>query len=562
MSAFTDDSAAARAQRGDDAAVRAAVLTVAALSAVELEAQETRDQPTFAIFTILLRLLQYLKTVFPDDARVQAASLDVAEDEDAPGHVLIDSELFFDEYIRLPRFKAISEDLSAGQVYLENVIGRGYSCVRQATVVATDGLDLGDLPSDEEFRELVLFLAFDDQSDLVPALSWAFNSDVHFGVRSDGTSPALSHMSVIESLRDKLLAQGNDTSQNDTRVGRLKQRLAHELALMMAVFQAGQAIYETVDQAASCDREESILAEGINQALIPVTRVIAAEHLSYIRNRMARRASQQDAAVDNYAEACRLAHFAFNVGGQARYAKYIAQNLLEIATATRDSSCRLLAEMIWIDSYTVPYVLGLAGDGNTPFTDLGWTSAVYAPPDIAIDYSTIPPYSVEPDFVYSGSVAERLRQTYPSFPPDLWTASVLLAQHLKDVGGPHQLEPDQQLALFVPADNANERFPMREQHPVAWLYFLSDMLLREHRSLRNPHAGLYFAPNADHWYRRWLGAQLQGIFRNPPSKGSSAPRMRKFPHVAKYLLEPISMAEQATSGRPTIWSTVAAKWEV
>jgi hypothetical protein len=561
--AFTDDSAAAREQRGNDAAVRAAVLTVAALSAIEPAAQETRDQPTVVICRILRRLLGYVKTVFPDDEKVQAASLDFKRDEDAPGYALIDSELFFDEYIRLPFFKPLPEDVSPGLVYLDNIIVRGYSCVRQATVGATDALGLGDLPSDEEFRELVLFFAPDDLSDLVPALSWAFNSDVHFGVESDGTFPAVSHLNVLESVPAKLVSRANEPSQNGTRVGRLKQRLAHELALMVSVLQTGQALFENVDQVASYDREESILAEGINQALIPVTRVIAAEHLSYIRNRMARRASRQDAALSNYTEACRLAHFAFNVGGRARYAKYIAQNLLEIATATRDGSRRILAEMIWIDAYAVPYVLGLTSYGNTPFTDLGWTSAVYAPPDIAIDYSTIPPYSVQPNFVYSGSIAERLRQIFPSFPPDLWTAAVLLAQHLKDLGGPYQvLEPDKQLALFVPADDAKERFPMREQHPVAWLYLLSDMLLREHRSLRHPHAGLHFAPTADHWYRRWLGAELQGTFRRPPSEGTPASRTRRFPHVAKYLLEPIGTAQQETHARPTAWSTVAAKWAV
>ncbi|WP_201732199.1 hypothetical protein [Acidithrix sp. C25] len=562
MPTFIDEGAAnARRQSGDDAAIRGAILIVAALNAVDPEAEEIRDMPLVMIAKILLRLLEYVKTVFPDDESVQTASLDLKGDEDTPEFVLIDSEIFFDELIRLPSFNHLPDDAALDLEYLNYVISGGYSCIRQATVGATEDLELLDFPSDEEFQELMLLFAFDDLKVLVPAMSWAFSSELHFGVSSDGTFPAMTHMNVIELFRDKLGSDANQMSENDTRVKHLKLRLSHEFALMAAVCRAAWTVFLNVDETASYDREESILAEGINQALVPATRVIAAEHLSYIRNRMARRSLQQDATLANYAEACRLAHFAFNVSGRARYAKYIAQNLLEIGTITRDDSCRLLAEMIWVDAYAVPFVLGLTGDGNTPFTELGWLDPIYAPHDIAIDYSMIPPYSVKPDFVYSGSVAERLQIIAPSFTPDLWTAAVLLVQHLKDFGELHLFpDPDKKLALFVPTDDDRGRFPMREQHPVAWLYFLSDMLMREHQSQRKIHAGLHFALPAHYEYRRWLGGKLHMNFRNSPSQVSLPSAPRTFPNVAKYLLEPVGKDSLAIGNQSTIWSMVAAKW--
>jgi len=100
---------------------------------------------------------------------------------------------------------------------------------------------------------------------------------------------------------------------------------------------------------------------------------------------------------------------------------------------------------------------------------------------------------------------------------------------------------------------------MREQHPVAWLYFLSDMLLREHRSERNPHAGLHFAPTSDYGYRRWLETELYRIFRDQSSEVSHT---RKFPNVAKNLIEPVVESQQVSDVLPTIWSTVATKWGV
>lgn len=542
-------------------AVQAAILIVAALSAVEFGTQEARDEPTLLIFRILERLLRYVKTAFPDDEKVQSAALDVIEDKDALGELLVDSEIFFDSYIRLPAVAPLSKETSPILFYFESVITRGYNCVCQATVGATIGLELGDLPSKEEFKELMSFLASDGLENLVSALSWAFDSGVHFGISPDGTFPAVVHINVIESLRNKLVSGANDSSRTYTRLERLKQRLADEIALMADVTKEAKIANESIDEATSYDRPEAILAKGLNLALTPATRVIAAEQLCYMRNRIACRALRPDAAVSNFAEACRMAHFAFNVGGVARYTKYIAQNLLEIAAITQERPRRQLAEMIWVDAYAMPFVLGLTYSGNAPFSDLGWEKPVYASADLAIDYPSIPAYSLAPDFIYSGSIAEQLREIFPSFTPDLWSASVLLVQHFKDLSESYELpEPDRQLALYMPGDTAKERFPMREQHPIAWLYFLSDMLLQEHRTLRKPHAGLHGATAADYWYRRWLGAELRATFSNPSSDRFSPLRTPKFPHVAKYLLGPVGGGTPETRVPPTIWPRIAARW--
>lgn len=559
---FNEDNANTHQQRGDDVAVLAAILIVAALSSVELGAEDERDKPLVVIFRILERLVRYIKTVFPDHERVQDASLDIAEELNAPGNFLVDSEIFFDAYIRLSYLAPIPAEVSPILIYLQETINRGYSCVRQAAVGATEGLNLVDLPSDEEFYELMSCFAFDDLNDLSLALAWAFDSDVHFGVLDDGTFPALEHMKVIEQYRDKLASAASALPQNTNRVGLLKQRLAQEIDLMATVFQAARTVFFSIDKTSSLEGEESLLADGINGALTPPTRVVAAEHLSYIQNRIARRAVSPMQVVVNYTEACRLAHFAFNVGGGARYAKYMAQNLLEIAMATRESSRRILAEMIWVDAYATPYILGLTSVDDSPFIDIGWMSPVFTPTDIAIDYSVIPPYSLEPDFIYTGWISERVRGISSSFTSDLWTASLLLVQHLKDLGEFHELpDPNNNLALFMPADNPKERFPLREQHPVAWLYFLSEMLLREHESLRKPHAGLYGARPALFWYRRWLGSELLTAFRTSPSERFQSSRTPKFPQVAKYLLEPVANSSHAIGTSPAIWSMIAARWQ-
>ena len=287
---FDEDDANARQQRGDDAAALAAILIVAALSAVELGAEDERDKPLVVIYRILERLVRYLKTVFPDDERVQNASLDIAEELNAPGNFLVDSEIFFAAYIRLSYLAPIPAEMSPILIYLQETIIRGFSCVRQTAVGAIDGLNLLDLPSDGEFSELMSCFASDDLKELSLALAWAFDSDVHFGVLDDGTFPALEHIRVFETYRDNLKLAAGALPTNTDRVGLLKRRLAQEIDLMAAVFQAARTVFFSIDETSSLEGEESVLADGINLALTPPTRVIAAEHLSYIQNRIARRA--------------------------------------------------------------------------------------------------------------------------------------------------------------------------------------------------------------------------------------------------------------------------------
>ena len=425
--------------------------------------------------------------------------------------------------------------------------------------MVTDELTLADLPSVDEFDELVRFLAPSDRlPELVSALQWVLDSDTHFGATSDGDIPSRRHMAVIEASQDAMRSRVTDLPQ-ESRLDGLKRLLSNEFRLLSSVVRTSASIFANLDESRGFQAEEVALAEGVNVALLPKTRVLAAEHLSYIRNRRAGAATEREVAISHYAEACRMAHFAFNMDGTARYAKYVAQNLLELAALGDDPLRRRVAEVAWVDAYVMPYIGGLLTGGNAPFVELGWTSPVLAP---HAGYAHIPPYSAQPDYLYSGAGAGRLQSIFPSFTPDLWAAAVLLVQHFKDFDeAAYRLQPDSRLALFAPAEDQDARFPMRNQHPVAWLYCLAEVLLVEHAS-RHPHAGLHPACSVDLSYRRWFNNEVQAAFRGAPTESLRRSAPRRFPHAAKYLIPSGIGLEAGTGVQASMWPNIAASWAV
>src|SRR4051812_30129465 len=75
------DDRAARVSLGDDVAVRAAFLTVAALSVVDPDWDATRDKPTIVLYVVLSRVLELWKRMFPNDESVQSAELRLVNDD-------------------------------------------------------------------------------------------------------------------------------------------------------------------------------------------------------------------------------------------------------------------------------------------------------------------------------------------------------------------------------------------------------------------------------------------------------------------------------------------------
>ena len=559
-----DDAATthARDRGGDEAAVRAAILTVAALQVVDYLSDQAVSNPSYVAWRMLNQFLEFWKQHYPSNGDVQNASFTLKDDIDEDGSLFVDCDLFDEYYVRLPLMQPFTSDADSSTLltgYFSVCVPFFYRCWSQVCARVEVELTRDDLLSLEEFDQLVQFLAPPDRlSELVPALDWYFSSTVPFGVAASGEMPGIASLEVIKSWHDTLQTRGSSLP----RTGQLATRhnlLINELGLMATVARASLRIYLEVDKLPSLDAEESALAKVFNDALLSMPRVMAAEHLAYVRNRRARRAGDLASAFNHYSEACRLAHFAFNVSGTPRYAKYLAQNLLEISRLTGDLAYRRLAEIAWVDAYIMPYIAGLTSDGVEPFISLGWTEPVYAS---KARYSSIPSYSAEPDFLYTGAAAEFLRGTHPSFPPDAWAAAVLLTQHLKDVVRPSlNIQPDYGLAIFAPSGDGEALFPMRDQHPVAWLLYLTEKLVVEHEEFRHPHAGLHSSRDPGFDYRRWLGGEVSDTFRGAVITANLA-NLRVFPNVAKNLLRCDDGPEAENGNQALIWPHVASLWDV
>lgn len=513
---------------------------------------------------VLERLLSYWKVVFPDDEQLQSSSLTVLQDEDDAAYKLLDAPFFFDAYIRLPVYSSLSAQTPTLEIYLDNIVVRAYTLSSQASAAASSQLTLADLPEVEDFARLVRFLSSADLPRLTAALTWLFHSDVHFGYLDDGKQASRPHIasftSCVAILQSELRRLGK---HEPNRLSTLKRLLTAELAMLVRLLRACEQVYADADQAQANPDIESILAKGFNTALIPAIRVLAAEHLCYIRNRKARTVSESAVALGHYRTACQVAHYAYVTSRSARYAKYIAQNLLEIANVNVGAERRSVAETLWVDAYVVPYVIGLMRSGEAPFKRLGWTDEVFALPKSPLAYEDIPAYSAEPDFLYSGLAGGLLRRLLPSFTPDLWAASVLLVQHFKDLGTRQRsLDLDRRLPLFAPAEGMKERFPMLQHHPVGWMYLLSEVLLVEHQSGRHPHAGLHAAPETAVWYCRWIDNRLRNVFSETGKQTVRGSHGRQFPHAARHIVQcgagsgPVIGSAQAT------WSDTASKWTV
>jgi hypothetical protein len=138
----------------------------------------------------------------------------------------------------------------------------------------------------------------------------------------------------------------------------------------------------------------------IEESALPITKAVAAEHMAYLYNRDASDTVDHEEAEKLYAVAMACAHYAYEVSGRDRHAKYVAQNLLEVAQLRGSGALRALAEMLWIDAYFVPNHLGLHV-AAFPFTSLGWQTPVHVSAP-TINWEDIPSYAADPDFVYDG----------------------------------------------------------------------------------------------------------------------------------------------------------------
>lgn len=183
----------------------------------------------------------------------------------------------------------------------------------------------------------------------------------------------------------------------------LRQVALAELQLLQQALNKSATVYVDLDRLQEPAREAERLSDAAGRAVLPITRAVAAEHMGYLYNRAASTARTADLAESFYSAAVACSHYAY-VTGNARHAKYIAQNLLEIARSRMDSFLRQCAETVWVDGYVIPYHLGLHSARTRAFEDVDWIKPIYLS-DPTFAYEDIPPYSVDPAFVYEGPAA-------------------------------------------------------------------------------------------------------------------------------------------------------------
>lgn len=235
---------------------------------------------------------------------------------------------------------------------------------------------------------------------------------------------------------------------------------------------------------------------------LPVRRAVAAEYAAYLYNRLSQREQPESAAHESDGQhaaallraAASSATLAASLTRNPRMAKYVGQNLVELAALEPDPgrslAVRQVAEVAFLDHYLAPHLGSLAAapvpsdedhGSDDEFIKLGWDRPIigFSP---AFAYEQIPSYSSQPQYLH-----ETVTPTYQArgtFAVDLHAGAVLAVQHFKDLPGSARERP-QQLAVFDPTGPV--RYPLLEQHPVAWLLMLSDRLLAEfHAGAHHP----------------------------------------------------------------------------
>jgi hypothetical protein len=471
-------------------------LAVAALAAYAAAARLTEDTiaegtaPTIVLMQQLDSVFAYAKKLFPDNERIAGAVL-TPEFSEEDGEFQIDSEVFGEYYVMLPVFARFTDedgdvDIVRATVhgYLE---GLTYTCVIQ--MIATDeGISTESLglPTKEDFRQVGPWL-FRSGYNAAEALEFIMSADVVFGADDDGTLPIVRYHNTLRGWLEDLEGSidGDDATASAVALRRI---VLGELKFLLGVLNKAWDAHQRLDTGEALDGFVSSLTGGMLAPHLPETKIISAEYLSYIYNREADRAPTLDLAEDLRRAAIAASTIAMRRSGSGRHAKYISQNMLDIAHHRDSDYIRQCAEAVWMDAYIAPSQVTLLNSSTLP-ARVGW-SGVELPRKAPIRYEDIPSYLYAPEFIYFGIGADVLGDAHAGFSTDYFAAALLLVQHFKALPlAIAQVEPDLSLPLFDPDGEGYARYPLWRSHPVAWTYHVASSLFAQQAEGKF-HAGL------------------------------------------------------------------------
>jgi hypothetical protein len=555
---------------GDEEFARAAICGLAAVGRIRhFPPREVQEKPTPLICMLLANVFESLKSAYPEDERVQLARL---KPHHTPEQWEVDCDLFGEHLVTIPHYAPIAdEELPHLEELVYSILQvRVYSCAKLMTLAVDPAAAESELPTLADFLALCDWLE-GGGLEISVALEAIARSEVIFGF-ADGDLQVQEHARALTTHMDSLEAAPVVDEDPSSRANAMRRVALTELELLKRTLSESFSVYVGLNLKPELRRDmdddleifgqpeclAARLSEIAEQAGLPVTRAVAAEHAGYLYNRAASTAHTADLAVSFHLAAVACSQHAYMTSHIPRHAKYIAQNLLEIATLRNDDFVRECAETIWVDGYAIPYHLGLHGP-TLAFEEVGWNAPVFAKPG----YEDIPSYSADPSFLYEGQGAEKLRNISASITPDLWAAAVIVVQRFKDLPTEAaRAAHDPTLPIYVPGEEGAARFPMLHQHPVAWFFFITDGLLAEHAH-DHPHAGLAAASQPNWEQRRRVEGMIEdcrGHLSGEANTGTG--RWPRFPALASSLLAPVieDWRDSGSEGLAHQWSEVVELW--
>lgn len=293
--------------------------------------------------------------------------------------------------------------------------GPVYTCMIQmiATNEGTSTESL-DLPRKEDFTRVGPWL-FRHGYDAANALSFIMSADVVFGADDDGTLPIVQHHNTLSGWVEYLEGTIEVDDVPASAVG-LRRAVLGELKFLLAILYKAWDAHQRLDTGEALNSFASFLTAGMVEPHLPDTKIISAEYLSYIHNRDADAAPTPGLAEDLRRAAMAASTVAMRRSGSGRHAKYISQNMLDIAHCRDSDYIRQCAEALWMDAYIAPSQVRLLNSSAIPAT-VGWTS-VELPREGPIRYEDIPSYVDAPEFIYFGMGADVLGDAYAGFSTD------------------------------------------------------------------------------------------------------------------------------------------------
>jgi hypothetical protein len=537
-----------------------AVSIIAAYSEFEFfnnfksESGEIED-PSVNLARTVIYLYKKLQKSYPSYRRIQEARPTLAITSDD----LTLSSSILEDSIRIPlHLGRTREEPSYRSETFLHLCELLYQPTRDMTYTANGPLTQAT-PTKEQFIEaarIVQSCGFDfkdDLSEIQDALVlFGYDFDNHYQPRM----PAIRYIQTVWKFSEELTAQ----IKLATRIGS-RNDAAHSIALRvlwelvalawtMEVCLRLQLTFEQDRLPVESDFIADCLMRAVAQPGMRMRRAIAAEYAGYILNRLSH--DEPANAIDLLSAAVSNFHLAYEYTGNPRLAKYVAQNMLDVAHCLDDQRLIGMAESIWIDHYVMPHFRSLVSFASE-FQRLQWTAPVFAE-NPAIPFDEVPSYAADPRYLYGGAAGRLLAAGPTGFAVDLWSAAVLLAQRFKDLAGNTPLPSEiTAVPLFDPSGTTIS-FPMRAVHPIAWFYLLADRLLREHRT-GVPHAGLQ-APYPEEWAQQQSLASTIQAFHARLAEPTGAVEASSF-SVPSFVTNVLQQPD-CPAGGP--WSTVADAW--